>query len=229
VRWGADQRQQLEHLCRYITRPAIANERLKRNGAGQVVLQLKSSYKDGTTHIVMSPQWSMSMSKTRLSSLTQLMRAELRRRLEDHRRHRRSAGDCQNPRPSEPAYPRPTSLPRTAIRSIPNGLRAETGCQRKPTMPLGLSLSERSNGEQWRGSVRCKLCLSRSRSQLLWRVSHSNGPACPPQRLPIGWGANRFGLNLIFAEKGLYENRVPEVSLAQILRHPQILRAACVI
>jgi hypothetical protein len=26
VRWGADQRQQLEHLCRYITRPAIANQ-----------------------------------------------------------------------------------------------------------------------------------------------------------------------------------------------------------
>ena len=54
-----------------------------------------------------------------------------------------------------------------------------------------------------------------------WRVSHSNGAACPPQRLLIGWGANRFGLNLIFAEKGLYENRVPEVSLAQILRHPR--------
>lgn len=40
-------------LCRYITRPVIANERLKRNRAGQVVLQLKSPYKDGTTHIVM--------------------------------------------------------------------------------------------------------------------------------------------------------------------------------
>ena len=40
---------------RYITRAAIANERLKRNRAGQVVLQLKSSDKDGTTHIVMSP------------------------------------------------------------------------------------------------------------------------------------------------------------------------------
>src|SRR5262245_9581808 len=38
-----------------ITRPAIANERLKRNHAGQVVLQLKSPYKDGTTHIVMEP------------------------------------------------------------------------------------------------------------------------------------------------------------------------------
>jgi hypothetical protein len=55
VRCGADQRKQLEHLCRYITRPAIANERLKCNRAGRVVLQLKSSYKDGTTHIVMSP------------------------------------------------------------------------------------------------------------------------------------------------------------------------------
>ncbi len=55
VRWGADQRKELEQLCRYITRPAIANERLKLNRAGQVVLQLKSPYKDGTTHIVMEP------------------------------------------------------------------------------------------------------------------------------------------------------------------------------
>jgi hypothetical protein len=55
VRWGADQRKELEHLYRYITRPAIANERLKRNRAGDVVLQLKSAFKDGTTHVVMSP------------------------------------------------------------------------------------------------------------------------------------------------------------------------------
>jgi hypothetical protein len=54
VRSGAHQRQELERLCRHITRPAIANERLKRNGAGQVVLQLKSAYRDGTTHVVMS-------------------------------------------------------------------------------------------------------------------------------------------------------------------------------
>jgi integrase-like protein/putative transposase len=39
VRWRADQRKELEQLCRYITRPAIANERIKRNRAGQVVLQ----------------------------------------------------------------------------------------------------------------------------------------------------------------------------------------------
>jgi hypothetical protein len=56
VRIDAHQRKVLERLCRYITRPAIANERLSRNGKGQVVLQLKSPYRDGTTHIVMSAQ-----------------------------------------------------------------------------------------------------------------------------------------------------------------------------
>jgi len=34
-------------LCRYITRPAIANERLTLNRAGDVVLQLKSPYTTG--------------------------------------------------------------------------------------------------------------------------------------------------------------------------------------
>src|SRR3954469_3099803 len=55
VRCGARQRKELQRLCRYITRPAIADERLKRNPAGQVALQLKRPYRDGTTHIVMSP------------------------------------------------------------------------------------------------------------------------------------------------------------------------------
>jgi hypothetical protein len=56
VRCGAHQGKELERLCRYITRPAIANERLSRNAKGQVVLQLKSPYRDGTTHIVMQPE-----------------------------------------------------------------------------------------------------------------------------------------------------------------------------
>ena len=38
-----------------ITRPAIAKERVKRDGAGNVVLQLKSAWCDGTRHIRMSP------------------------------------------------------------------------------------------------------------------------------------------------------------------------------
>ena len=55
MRCGADARQRLEQLCRYITRPALANERVQCNGAGQVVLKLKTAWRDGTTHIVMSP------------------------------------------------------------------------------------------------------------------------------------------------------------------------------
>ncbi|MGH8491355.1 MAG: transposase [Gammaproteobacteria bacterium] len=35
--------------------PAIANDRLAFNRAGQVVLTLKTPYRDGTTHIVTSP------------------------------------------------------------------------------------------------------------------------------------------------------------------------------
>ena len=68
---------------------------------------------------------------------------ELWRRLEDHRRYRRSAGDCQNPYSSGPAYPCPAARAVAAIRFIPSGLRAETGYQRKPSPPLGLSSSER--------------------------------------------------------------------------------------
>ena len=46
--------------CRYITRPAIANERLKEDAAGNVVLQLKSPWRDGTTHLRMTPLGSCS-------------------------------------------------------------------------------------------------------------------------------------------------------------------------
>ena len=51
VRRAADDRQALEQLCRYITRPALANERVQINSAGQVVLRLKTPWRDGTTHI----------------------------------------------------------------------------------------------------------------------------------------------------------------------------------
>jgi hypothetical protein len=40
---------------RYITRPALANERVRVNAVGQVVLKLKATWCDGTTHSVRSP------------------------------------------------------------------------------------------------------------------------------------------------------------------------------
>ena len=55
MRCAADDRQALEQLCRYITRPALANERVQTNAAGLVVLKLKTAWGDGTTYLVMSP------------------------------------------------------------------------------------------------------------------------------------------------------------------------------
>jgi hypothetical protein len=55
VRCEADDRQAPERLCRYITRPALANERVQSNAAGQLVLKPKTNWRDGTTHLVMSP------------------------------------------------------------------------------------------------------------------------------------------------------------------------------
>jgi ATP dependent DNA ligase C terminal region len=64
---------------------------------------------------------------------------ELRRQLKDHRRHRRSAGDCQNPYSSGPADPRPAARPGAASRFIPDNLRAEN---RLPTQADGAARSE---------------------------------------------------------------------------------------
>ena len=55
VRVEAHERKRLEQLCRYITRPALADERLQLNDAAQVELKLKTPWRDGTTHLVMSP------------------------------------------------------------------------------------------------------------------------------------------------------------------------------
>jgi hypothetical protein len=61
VRVDAHERKRLEQLCRYITRPALADERVQLNDAGQVELKLKTAWRDGTTHVVMSPLDSMQL------------------------------------------------------------------------------------------------------------------------------------------------------------------------
>ena len=54
MRVEARDRKRLEQLCRYITRPALSDERVQLNAAGQVELKLKTPWRDGTTHLVMS-------------------------------------------------------------------------------------------------------------------------------------------------------------------------------
>ena len=55
VRVDANDRKRLEQLCRYITWPALSDERVQLNAAGQVELKFKTPWRDGTTHLVMSP------------------------------------------------------------------------------------------------------------------------------------------------------------------------------
>lgn len=51
----ADARGKLERLCRYVSRPAIAVERLSLTSHGEVRYRLKTPYRDGTTDIVLEP------------------------------------------------------------------------------------------------------------------------------------------------------------------------------
>jgi hypothetical protein len=69
------QREKLERLCRYVSRPPIAVERLALTSTGQVRYQLKTSYRDGTTHIVLEPLYLMA----RLAALVPPPRMHLTR------------------------------------------------------------------------------------------------------------------------------------------------------
>ena len=51
----AHERNKLERLCRYISRPAVSEKRLSLTAQGKVRYQLKTPYKDGTTHVTFEP------------------------------------------------------------------------------------------------------------------------------------------------------------------------------
>ncbi len=50
----ASQRDKLEHLARYVSRPPVATERLSLTEGGWVRLALKTPYRDGTTHVAVT-------------------------------------------------------------------------------------------------------------------------------------------------------------------------------
>jgi len=51
----AHERKKLERLCRYISRPAVSEKRLLLTPNGNIRYQLKTPYKDGTTHVIFEP------------------------------------------------------------------------------------------------------------------------------------------------------------------------------
>jgi hypothetical protein len=48
-------RARLEHLCRYLLRPPVAQERLRRMGDDRILLPLKMAWADGTRHLLFAP------------------------------------------------------------------------------------------------------------------------------------------------------------------------------
>lgn len=71
----AQQREKLERLARYVSRPALAVARLALTAQGQVRYRLKTPYRDGTTHIVLEPLDFLA----RLAALVPLPRVHLTR------------------------------------------------------------------------------------------------------------------------------------------------------
>lgn len=71
----SNQRKKLERLCRYITRPAIAEQRLSLASNGNVIVALKTPYDDGTSHVVLNPMEFMG----RLAALVPKPRVNLTR------------------------------------------------------------------------------------------------------------------------------------------------------
>jgi hypothetical protein len=49
------QRQKLERICRYVARPAVSEQRLALTRDGRVRYELKTPYRDGTTHVIFEP------------------------------------------------------------------------------------------------------------------------------------------------------------------------------
>lgn len=52
---NANQRNQLERLCRYITRPGVSEQRLSLTSQGHIRYELKTPYRNGTTHVLFEP------------------------------------------------------------------------------------------------------------------------------------------------------------------------------
>jgi ribosomal protein S27E len=103
------EREKFEHLCRYITRPAVSTERLSLTTQGNIRYRLKTPYRDGTTDVVFEPLDFMA----RLAALVPSPRVNLTRyhgvfapnhRLREQvtpaRRGRRSAETTDEPAPA---------------------------------------------------------------------------------------------------------------------------------
>lgn len=128
---AASQREKLERLCRYVSHPPVASERLALSSSGQVRYTLKTPYRDGTTHLMLEPLDLMA----RLAALVPPPRLHLTRYhgvFAPHSRLRaavmpahRGVGAAQPP----PAAPAPPPTPRHVVMSRARRLKRVFGVE----------------------------------------------------------------------------------------------------
>jgi len=129
---ASHQREKLERLCRYVSRPPVASERLALTASGQVRYTLKTPYRDGTTHIVLEPLDLMA----RLAALVPTPRMHLTRYhgvFAPHSNYRAAVTPAQRGRSSLRRYCRTWSVRRrssirASCRSGRGGRRYNPGC-----------------------------------------------------------------------------------------------------
>ena len=173
---AASEREKLERLCRYISRPPVATERLALSASGQVRYTLKTPYRDGTTHIVLEPLDLMA----RLAALVPPPRMHLTRFhgvFAPHSKLRamvtpaqRGMGAAKHP-PADPAQPPP---PRHVAMSWAKRLKRVFGIEIDTCRRCGGTLRIVASIEQ--PDVIAKI---------LAHLERTSAPQHPPQ-LPLG-------------------------------------------
>jgi hypothetical protein len=121
---GRDRRQ-LERLCRYITRPPVAQERLEERPDGRLELALESVWKDGTRAILLGPQDFVSVGRgcSGMCSRRTLIRASA------------AVDRCGGSRLRPPGRPQRGCLPSSALRRSRPPNRHGVTAHETPSVP----------------------------------------------------------------------------------------------
>ena len=187
---ASHQREKLERLCRYVSRPPVASERLALTASGQVRYTLKTPYRDGTTHIVLEPLDLMA----RLAALVPTPRMHLTRYhgvFAPHSNYRAAVTPAQRGRSSLRRYCRTWSVRRrssirASCRSGRGGRRYNPGCceqddesrfRCRVREPVGARLSRIERAAAW--------AVCGRRGTLIWRPGNGRGSAQKPTGGPI--------------------------------------------
>ena len=186
----ARDRARLERTCRYALRPPIAHDRIELTGDGQVLLELRHRWADGTTHLLFDPVELLE----RLAALTPWPRINLVLYygvLGAHAAWRSRLTPVPKHEPSQPA----TDVPNTGSVATSAG----TGSPRRRSNLLWAPLMQRSFGFD---VLRCSRCggqlrliaLIDARDVIRHILAHLGLPTDVPPARPSRAPPLRFGL-----------------------------------